>query len=48
MLDCVCARVLMVGSAALAAAVATCACVLIHGLMPVVLVLLRSHAMNCF
>jgi hypothetical protein len=38
----------MAGSAALAAAIATCARVLIRGLMPVVLVLLRSRAMRHF
>jgi hypothetical protein len=48
MLDCVRAHVLMAGGAALAAAFDTCACVLIRGLMPVVLVLLRSRAMRCF
>ncbi len=48
MLDCVRACVLMAGGAALAAAVAPCARVLICGLMPVVLVLLRSPAMHCF
>ncbi len=48
MLDRVRARVLMAGGAALAAAIATCARVLIHGLMPVVLVWLRSRAMRCF
>ncbi len=48
MLDCVHACVLMAGGAALAAAVATCACVLIRGLIPVVLVSLHSHAMRCF
>ncbi len=46
MLDCVCARVLMAGGVALAAAIATCAHVLICGLMPVVFVLLRSCAMR--
>ncbi len=44
----VCACVLMAGGAALATAIATCARVLICGLMPVVLVLLHSHAMHCF
>ncbi len=48
MLDRVCACVPMAGGAALAAAVASCACVLICGLMPVVLVSLRSRAMRCF
>ncbi len=48
MLDCVHARVLRVGGVALAGAIATCARVLIRGLMPVVLVLLRSCAMHCF
>ena len=48
MLNRVCARVFMAGGAALAAAIATCARVLIHGLMPVVLVLLHSRAMHCF
>ncbi len=48
MLDRVCARVLMAGGAALAAAVATCACVLIRGLMPMVLVLFCSRAMRHF
>ncbi len=48
MLDCARARVLMAGGAALAAAVADCACVLICGLMPVVLVLLHSRAMRHF
>ncbi len=38
----------MAGSATLAAAVATCACVLICGLLPVVLASLCSHAMRCF
>ncbi len=38
----------MAGGAALATAIATCACVLICGLIPVVLVLLRSHAMRRF
>jgi hypothetical protein len=47
-LDRVCACVLMAGGASLAAAIATCARVLIHGLMPVVLVLLHSRAMSCF
>jgi hypothetical protein len=47
-LDCVRACVLMAGGAALAIAIATCAHVLICGLMPVVLVSLRSHAMRCF
>jgi hypothetical protein len=41
------ARVLMAGGAALAVAVASCARVLIRGLMPVVLVSLRSRAMRC-
>ncbi len=48
MLDRVCACVLMAGGATLAATVATCANVLICGLMPVVLVSLRSCAMRCF
>ncbi len=48
MLDHVPARVLMAGCAALAAAIAICTCVLIHGLMPVVLVSLHSRAMRCF
>ncbi len=48
MLDHVSARVLMAGGAALAAAIATCVCVLIRGLMPVVLVSLRSCSMCCF
>jgi hypothetical protein len=47
-LDRVRACVLMAGSATLVTAVATCTCVLIHGLMPVVLVSLRSCAMRCF
>ena len=38
----------MAGGATLAATVADCACVLIRGLVPVVLVLLRSHAMHRF
>ncbi len=38
----------MAGGAALATAIATCACVLICGLMPVVLVSLRSRAMHRF
>jgi hypothetical protein len=38
----------MAGGAALAAAVANCACVLIPGLVPVVLVSLRSRAMRRF
>ena len=38
----------MVGGAALAAAVASCACVLIHGLLPVVLASLCSRAIRCF
>ncbi len=42
------ARVLMAGGAALAAAVASCAHVLIRGLLPVVLELLCSRAMHCF
>ena len=46
MLDRVRAHVLMAGGAALAAAVATCTRVLICGLMPVVLVSLRSRAMH--
>jgi hypothetical protein len=48
MLDRVHACVLMAGGAALAATVATCTCVLIRGLMPVVLVSLQSPAMRCF
>jgi hypothetical protein len=48
MLDHVCARMFMAGGAALAAAIANCTCVLICGLMPVVLVSLRSLAMRCF
>jgi hypothetical protein len=48
MLDRVRACVLMAGGAALAATVATCARVLIHGLMPVVLVSLRSRATRHF
>ncbi len=48
MLDRVHARVLMAGGAALATAVANCTRVLIRGLMPVVLVLLRSRAMRRF
>ena len=47
-MDRVRARVVMAGGAALAAAVASCTRVLIHGLLPVVLALLRSHAMRCF
>jgi hypothetical protein len=47
-LDRVPAHVLMAGGATLATAIATCACVLIRGLMPVLLVLLRSRAMHCF
>jgi hypothetical protein len=47
-LDHVCACVLMAGGAALATAIAPCARVLICGLMPVVLVSLRSHAMHRF
>ncbi len=38
----------MAGGAALAAAVASCACVLICGLLPVMLALLYSRAMRCF
>jgi hypothetical protein len=38
----------MAGGATLAAAVASCACVLIRGLLPVVLALLCSHAMHHF
>jgi hypothetical protein len=38
----------MAGGAALAAAIASCACVLIRGLLPVVLALLCSRAMRCF
>ncbi len=48
MLDRFCARVLMAGGAALAAAVANCTRVLIRGLMPVVLVSLLSRAMRHF
>jgi hypothetical protein len=48
MLDRVCACVLMAGGAALAATIANCACVLIHGLLPVVLVSLRGYAMHPF
>ncbi len=48
MLDRVRARVFMAGDAALAATIANCACVLIRGLLPVVLVLLRSCAMRRF
>jgi hypothetical protein len=48
MLDRVHAHVLMAGGAALAATIANCACVLIRGLMPVVLVLLHSHVMRHF
>ncbi len=47
-LDRVRARVLMAGGAALAAAVASCTCVLIRGLLPVVLALLCSCAMHRF
>jgi hypothetical protein len=38
----------MAGGAALAAAVASCTCVLIHWLLPVVLASLCSRAMHCF
>ncbi len=38
----------MAGGATLAAAVASCARVLIRGLLPVVLALLCSRAMHCF
>jgi hypothetical protein len=38
----------MAGGAALAAAIASCACVLISGLVPVVLMSLRSRAMRHF
>ncbi len=38
----------MAGGATLAAVVASCACVLIRGLLPVVLALLCSCAMRCF
>ncbi len=38
----------MAGGATLATAVASCARVLIHGLLPVVLASLCSHAMRCF
>jgi hypothetical protein len=48
MLDRVCAHVLMAGGATLAAAIANCACVLIRGLLPVVLVSLRSCTMRHF
>jgi hypothetical protein len=48
MLDRVRAHVFMAGGAALAAAIANCAHVLICGLLPVVLVLLRSCAIHCF
>jgi hypothetical protein len=48
MLDSVRARVFMAGGSALAAAVANCARVLIRGLLPVVLVSLRSRAMRHF
>ncbi len=48
MLDCVCACVFMAGGAAFAAAIANCARVLIRGLLPVVLVSLRSRAMCHF
>ncbi len=48
MLDRVCACVLMAGGAALATAIATCARVLIRGLMSVVLVSLRSRAIRRF
>ena len=48
MLDPVHVRVLMAGGAALAAAIVNCACVLICGLLPVVLVLLRCRAMHRF
>ncbi len=48
MLNRVCARVFMAGGAALAAAIANCAHVLIRGLLPVVLVSLRSCAMRHF
>jgi hypothetical protein len=48
MLDRVCARVFMAGGAALATAIANCTRVLIRGLLPVVLVSLRSRAMHCF
>jgi hypothetical protein len=41
-------HVLMAGGAALAATIATCARVLIHGLMLVVLVSLRRRAMRHF
>ncbi len=37
----------MAGGAALAAVIASCACVLICGLLPVVLVLLHSRAIHC-
>ncbi len=47
-LDCARARVLMAGGAALAAAIASCARVLICGLLPVVLASLCSRAMHCF
>ncbi len=48
MLDRVCACVLMAGGAALATTIATCARVLIRGLMLVVLVSSRSCTMHCF
>jgi hypothetical protein len=38
----------MAGGAALAAAIASCARVLIHGLLSLVLALLRRHAMHHF
>ncbi len=38
----------MAGGAALAAAIASCARVLICGLLPMVLASLRSYAMRCF
>ncbi len=48
MLDHAHAHVLMAGGAPLAAAIANCTCVLIRGLLPVVLVSLRSCAMRHF
>ncbi len=48
MLDRVPACVFMAGGAALAAAIANYTLVMIRGLLPVVLVLLRSHAMHRF
>jgi hypothetical protein len=48
MLDHVRARVFMAGGVTLATAIANCAHVLIRGLLPVVLVSLRSRAMRHF